>query len=622
MRKWTPKDMARFRAGQHFELHQLLGAHWLGPHVVFRVWAPEAVRVVVVGDFNDWDATTTPMTRVLGSDVWRIVDPGVAIGSCYKFRIQGPNGQWVEKADPMAISSEVPPRSASRIAQRSYRWRDASWMTQRAQDTLTRAVSVYEVHLGSWGHHYPSNDTPLYRSIAEPLAEYAVEMGFTHVELMPIMEHPYYPSWGYQVTGYFAPTARYGSPEDFKYLVDTLHRHGIGVILDWVPAHFPSDGHGLYQFNGEAVYEHPDPRKGWHPDWTTAIFDYGRPEVRSFLLSSAWYWIDAFHADGLRVDAVASMLYLDYSRDEGEWIPQCQWWARKPRCRIALSGPQSGDWAQSAHRLNDGRDSTAWPGVSRPVDGGGLGFGFKWDLGWMNDTLRYFSKDPVHRKFHQDDLTFRAVYAQSENFILPLSHDEVVHGKGSLLSKMPGDRWQQFANLRLLYGTMFAQPGKSSLFMGSEMAPDTEWDCDTVLPWHLLNRPEHRGIQQLVADLNQLYTNTPALHRGDHQDGGFEWVDGSDSEQSVVTFLRRDPESGETSLVVCNYTPTPRPHYRVGVPQGRTLDRCAQHRRNDVYRLWYGSVRHRGVILIPCHGRGLSLPLDLPPLGALFMKVA
>ncbi|MCO4747317.1 MAG: 1,4-alpha-glucan branching protein GlgB [Proteobacteria bacterium] len=624
MRSWTQDDLDRFHRGQHFDLHTLLGAHWTGQAVVFRVWAPGASRVSVVGDFNGWETDASPMVKLEGSEIWRVRVSGVPVGACYKFRIQSArDGSWVEKADPMAIQSEVPPRSASKVAARGHRWKDVGWMKRRdAEDPWTQALSVYEVHLGSWGRQVQAEDQPLYRAIAEPLADYAVEMGFTHVELMPVMEHPYYPSWGYQVTGYFAPTSRYGSPEDFKALVETLHRRGIGVILDWVPAHFPSDGHGLFKFNGDAIYEHPDPRRGWHPDWSTAIFDYGRPEVRSFLLSSAWYWIEQFHADGLRVDAVASMLYLDYSRDDGEWLPNARG-GRENDDAVSLFQLLNQEVGRRSPRvLMMAEDSTAWPGVSRPVESGGLGFGFKWDMGWMNDTLRYFSKDPVHRKFHHNDLTFRAVYAQSENFVLPLSHDEVVHGKGSLLGKMPGDRWQQFANLRLLFGSMFAQPGKKLLFMGSELATDEEWNCDKALPWDVLDQAENRGVQKLVADLNRLYVDAPALHAGDHSSEGFEWIDGGDSEQSVVSFLRRDPGSAKTMLVVCNYTPTPRPQYRVGVPTSGAWHVALNTDAAEYTGSGFGSMADLTADEVPCHGREASLCLDLPPLGALFIEVA
>ena len=559
-RPFTADDAWAFNGGTHVSAYEVLGAHPDADGVSFRVWAPAARSVHVIGDFNDWTARPDHELAPDPSGVWRAhvrAEPGQS----YKYRIQPEHGPAFDKADPVGFACEEPPATASIISDLSYAWDDSAWMDGRGSRLdLDAPVSIYELHLGSWRYE-PGG----YRAIADQLVDYVVEMGFTHVELLPVTEHPFYGSWGYQTTGYFAPTARYGSPTDFMTMIDALHRAGIGVILDWVPSHFPDDPHGLARFDGSHLYEHADPRLGHHPDWDSCIFNYGRNEVRSFLLSSAHFWVEAYHVDALRVDAVASMLYLDYSRAAGEWIPN------------ERGGNENIDAVSFLQELNRSlydrhpgiqviaEESTAWPGVTTPVDHGGLGFGYKWDMGWMHDTLGYLQRDPVHRRFHHDQITFRSVYQSSENYVLPLSHDETVHGKGSLLAKMPGDDWQRRANLRLLLGYQWAMPGKKLLFMGGELATREEWQHEAELDWQLLADPEHRAVRDLVVALNRLYRATPALHVGDCADGGFRWVIGDDAENSVLAFLRTGP--GHPSvLVVANFTPAVRSGYRIGVP--------------------------------------------------------
>ncbi|MCA9637916.1 MAG: 1,4-alpha-glucan branching protein GlgB, partial [Myxococcales bacterium] len=570
-------DLFLFNEGSHLRLYDHLGAHPSRdpqrPGVAFAVWAPMAAHVAVIGDFNEWSADRSPLARRGESGIWEGFVPEAREGDLYKLRIITASGEHLDKADPLALRQECPPGTASVIATHDeHRWHDDAWMAARARrQALDRPVSIYEVHLGSWMRIPEEGNRWLtYRELAPRLTEYVLRMGFTHVELMPLAEHPFYGSWGYQTTGYFAASARYGSPEDLMHLVDTLHRHGIGVIVDWVPAHFPGDAHALARFDGTCLFEHEDPRRGFHPDWNTLIFNYGRHEVRSFLLSSALFWLDRFHVDGLRVDAVASMLYLDYSRREGEWIPNDQ------------GGRENLEAIDFLRRLNEivderypgvhviAEESTAWPLVSGPVSEGGLGFHMKWDMGWMHDTLRYLGRDPLYRRHHHREINFRMMYAYAERFLLPLSHDEVVHGKGSLLSKMQGDRGQQLAHLRLLYGYMFASPGKKLLFMGGEFAQEREWNHDSSLDWHLLERPEHRGIQSWVAALNRLYADEPALHQLDHDPRGFMWIDPDDSIRSVATFLRlpRPGEKAAPILVVLNFTPVARPGLPIGVPTG------------------------------------------------------
>jgi 1,4-alpha-glucan branching enzyme len=623
------QDFYLFAEGSHSRMHDKLGAHLMTvegePGVNFGVWAPNAREVSVMGSFNRWDPAAHPLQARRSSGIWEGFVPGVTKGALYKFHITSNHEGYVgDKADPFGILHEKPPRTASVVWDLEYAWGDADWMAQRkAKSSLDAPISTYEVHIGSWMRIPEEQDRPLsYREMAPRLAEYVQRLGFSHVEFMPIMEHPFYASWGYQTTGYFAPTSRYGTPQDFMYLVDYLHQHGIGVILDWVPSHFPSDGHGLAYFDGTHLFEHADWRQGFHPDWNTYIFNYGRNEVRSFLLSSGMFWLDKYHADGLRVDAVASMLYLDYSRREGEWIPN-QFGGRENLEAISFLRKFNTD----AYREQPGiqtvaEESTSWPMVSRPTYVGGLGFGMKWDMGWMHDTLEYFKQDPIHRKYHHNQLTFRMLYGFTENFVLPLSHDEVVHGKGSLVGKMPGDEWQRFANLRLLYGYMFGQPGKKLLFMGDEFGQVREWGHDGSLEWHVLQYPLHRGVQLWVEQLNRVYREQPALYELDNDSAGFEWVDANDSEHSTLSFLRKGKSPKETVLVVCNFTPVPRLNYRVGVPVGGYWRELLNSDATDYSGSGMGNGG--GVIAenISAHGRPFSLNLTLPPLGILFLKAA
>ncbi|TAK07453.1 MAG: 1,4-alpha-glucan branching protein GlgB [Candidatus Manganitrophaceae bacterium] len=624
----TEHDIYLLKEGSHFKLYDKLGAHLVQEEgargVYFAVWAPNAEFVSVIGDFNGWDRTAHPLqVRPDGSGVWegRLTDIGV--GAVYKYHIASRHQAYtVEKADPFAFCTEVPPRTASVVWDLHYHWNDSAWMAQRAQRSRMNApLSVYEMHLGSW-RRVPEegNRSMTYREMAKPLAEYVKEMGFTHVELMPITEHPFFGSWGYQTTGYFSPTRRHGTPQDLMYLIDTLHQNGIGVILDWVPSHFPTDQHGLSYFDGTHLYEHADPRKGFHPDWNSAIFNYGRNEVQAFLISSALFWLEKYHIDGLRIDGVASMLYLDYSRKEGEWIPNM------------YGGRENLDAISLLKRFNEAiygnfpdvqtiaEESTAWPMVSRPTYLGGLGFGMKWNMGWMHDTLSYFSKDPVHRKYHHGQLTFSIWYGFSENFVLPLSHDEVVHGKGSLLGRMPGDDWQRFANLRLLFGYMYAHPGKKLLFMGGEFGQSQEWNHDQSLHWHLLQYAPHQQVQQWVRDLNHFYREEPALHQKDFDPTGFEWIDLNDSAASTLSFLRRGDDPSRPVVFIFNFTPVPRLDYRIGVP----AEGYWQERLNSDSGFYGGSnLGNSGGISaepIPSHGRPYSLRITLPPLAVIALK--
>ncbi|HET7712928.1 MAG TPA: 1,4-alpha-glucan branching protein GlgB, partial [Thermoanaerobaculia bacterium] len=564
-------DLHLFNEGTHHRLWEKLGAHPVPGGTAFGVWAPNAARVSVIGDFNGWNNKANALTARGASGIWEGFVEGLQKGAVYKYHIESRhNGFRVDKADPFAFMNETPPLTASVVWSLDYDWNDQEWMETRAGcNSLHSAMSIYEIHLGSWrrsdadGVHRPMT----YRELAEPLAEYIRKLNFTHVEILPVMEHPFYGSWGYQCTGYFAPTSRYGTPQDLKYLIDHLHQQGIGVILDWVPSHFPSDEHGLAYFDGTHLFEHADPRRGFHPDWQSLIFNYGRNEVRSFLLSSALYWLEEYHADGLRVDAVASMLYLDYSRREGEWIPN------------EHGGRENIEAIAFLRRLNEdiykvhpdvqviAEESTAWPMVSRPTYLGGLGFGMKWDMGWMHDSLRYFSKDPIHRRFHHNDLTFRMMYAFTENFVLPLSHDEVVHGKGSLIAKMPGDEWRKFANLRLLLAHMYSQPAKKLMFMGGEFGQWREWNHDLSLDWHLLEVPSHAALLRWVEDLNKMYRSYPAMYELDTDPAGFEWIDCCDTENSVLSLVRRSRSKPEEMVVAAlNFTPEPRHNYQIGMP--------------------------------------------------------
>ncbi|MGE0312524.1 MAG: 1,4-alpha-glucan branching protein GlgB [Lautropia sp.] len=634
-----PDDVYYFREGSHSRLHRCMGAHLAtldgvaGAH--FAVWAPNARAVRVIGDFNGWQDVSSLSARWDGSGIWTGFVPHASRGDCYKYRIESNHGGHVlEKGDPFATCWEAPPRTASRIWPLDFDWGDDAWMRSRgARNALDAPFSVYEVHLGSWmrpgpGHpsHGQSPDGGLpflnYREIATRLADHVVAHGFTHVELMPVTEHPFYGSWGYQTTGYFAPTARYGTPQDFMCLVDTLHRRGIGVILDWVPSHYPNDAHGLHRFDGTALFEHEDPRQGFHPEWNSHIFNYGRNEVRAFLVSSAVSWLERYHIDGIRVDAVASMLYLDYARKHDEWVPNVHGGRENLEAVAFLKQLNATLYREFPDIQVIAEESTAWPMVSRPVDAGGLGFGMKWNMGWMHDTLAYLAREPVHRKHHQNQLTFSLVYAFNENFMLPLSHDEVVYGKKSLLEKMPGDDWQRFANLRLLLAYQWAHPGKKLLFMGGEIAQRSEWSHDGGIDWWLLEAPAHRGIADLVADLNRLHREVPALHQRDFDAGGFEWVDASDAAQSVLSFLRHAADGSPPVLVVCNFTPVPRHGYSVGVPRA---GRWVELLNSDAGRYGGSGMGNFGEVEArdePQHGRAASVRLTLPPLATLMLRPA
>jgi 1,4-alpha-glucan branching enzyme len=623
----TPDDLHLFNEGRNYRAYQKLGAHLMSAGdeqgACFSVWAPNGREVSVIGDFNGWDAKSHQLHARGDSGIWEGFIPGIGKGTLYKFRILSHHHRHVaDKADPFGIFHEKPPRTASVVWDLIYDWGDHEWMrTRGGRNSLHAPMSTYEVHIGSWMRVPEEHNRPLtYREMAPRLAEYVRHMNFTHVEFLPIMEHPFYGSWGYQTTGYFAPTARFGTPQDFMYLIDYLHQHGIGVILDWVPSHFPSDGHGLAYFDGTHLFEHADSRQGFHPDWKTHIFNYGRTEVRSFLLSSAMFWLDKYHADGLRVDAVASMLYLDYSRSQGEWLPN-KYGGRENIDAIEFLR----QFNQEAYKEHPeiqtiAEESTAWPMVSRPIYVGGLGFGMKWDMGWMHDTLKYFSNDPIHRKYQHNQLTFRMLYGFTENFVLPLSHDEVVHGKGSLIGRMPGDEWQRFANLRLLFGYMYAQPGKKLLFMGGEFGQVREWAHDTSLEWHVLQYPVHHGVQRWVEQLNRLYREQPALHELDNDPTGFEWIDCNDNAASIVSLLRKGRSERERIVVVCNFTPVPRESYQLGVPSGGFWRELLNSDAKDYAGSGMGNKGGVQADAKPAHGRPFSLRLTLPPLGALFLR--
>jgi 1,4-alpha-glucan branching enzyme len=619
----TDQDIYLFREGTHVRAYEKLGAHPVpsregiaqGTH--FAIWAPNAASVSVVGDFNGWNPSAHRLEpRHDSSGIWEAFIPGVRHGALYKYHIVSRHaGYAVDKSDPFAFLCEVPPRTASVVWELSYEWGDEVWMKARARaNALDAPISIYEVHLGSWRRVPEEHNRSLsYRELAHALADYVCDMGFTHVELMPVMEHPFYGSWGYQVTGYFAPTSRYGTPQDFMYFVDYLHRRGIGVIMDWVPSHFPADEHGLAYFDGTHLYEHADPRQGFHPEWNSSIFNYGRAEVRNFLASNALFWLDMYHIDALRVDAVASMLYLDYGRRAGEWIPN------------HFGGHENLDAVSFLKQLNlavyrdhpdtqtIAEESTAWPMVSRPTYLGGLGFGMKWNMGWMHDTLSYFQTQTVYRKYQHNKLTFSIWYAFTENFVLSISHDEVTHGKGSLIGKMPGDEWQQFANLRLLLGYMWTHPGKKLLFMGSEIGQRREWQHDESLEWHVLQYPLHAGSHNWMRDLNRLYRGTPALYELDFTNDGFEWIDANNNDMSVLVYLRKS-RSGDLALIVCNFTQVPRDNYQIGVPRGgRWLERL----NSDAPYYGGSGIGNFGGLEaapLPSHGHYHSLSLRLPPL--------
>ena len=628
--RFTDFDIHLFREGKHFKLYDKLGAHVMEHQGVvgtyFAVWAPNAKSVSVIGGFNGWNTGTHPLaSRWDSSGVWEGWIPNVGRGELYKYSIETAFGPRIEKADPFALWCEVAPKTASIVWDTWYEWSDSEWMKKRKENNkLGAPFSVYEVHLGAWRRDPSDPERFLtYKEIAQSLVPYVKEMGFTHVELMPIMEHPYPPSWGYQLTGYFSVASRMGTPQELMYLVDELHKAEVGVIMDWVPSHFPGDAHGLFRFDGTALYEHEDPRKGYHPDWKSYIFNYGRNEVRSFLISNALFWLDRYHADGLRVDAVASMLYLDYSRNHGEWIPN-EFGGRENLEAISLLREMNmAAYKEFPDIQTIAEESTAFPGVSKPVFVGGLGFGMKWMMGWMNDTLNYFSKDPAFRKWHQDQLTFSLVYAFSENFMLPLSHDEVVYGKQSLVNKMPGDEWQRFANLRLLFAYMFTHPGTKLVFMGGEFGQTAEWNFSRSLDWHLTDLPQHKGIQECVKDLNALYKNELALHEFSFSHEGFEWIDTQDRENSVLIYTRKSSDKTQNLVVILNLTPVTRLSYRVGVP---SAGEWVQLFSSDETR-YFGSGVSNGVQpimveLVDWHGRPQSLALTLPPLGALILKAS
>lgn len=623
----TDLDIFLFKQGSDFRLYEKMGAHAFNRDGVkgtyFTVWAPNAAAVSVIGDFNQWKASANAL-QLRGDDsgIWEGFIAEVSSGTLYKYRIVARDGTTADKGDPFAFNWELPPLTASRVWELDYTWNDQSWMTQRGEkNRLNSPCSIYEVHLGSW-RRVPEHDNRslTYREMAETLPQYVAEMNFTHVEFMPVTEHPFYGSWGYETTGFFAPTARYGTPQDFMFLVDALHQQGIGVILDWVPAHFPADAHGLSHFDGTFLYEHADPRQGYQPDWHSSLFNYGRNEVRAFLTSSALFWLDKYHIDGLRIDAVTAMLYLDYGRKEGQWIPN------------SLGGRENLDAITFLHNLNEAiyrdypdtqtfaEESTTWPMVSRPVNQGGLGFGLKWNMGWMHDTLGYFAEDPLNRKFHHAQLIFSIWYAFSENFVLALSHDEVVYGKRSLLEKMPGDEWQQFANLRLLYGYMWGHPGKKLLFMGCEFGQKAEWQHETSLDWDALQTPRHSGLKRWIQDLNRFYRIEPALYQQDFSREGFQWMDCHYAEKSVISFVRRGYNPEDTVLVVCNFTPVVRENYLVGVPSGGYWHEVM----NSDTELYGGSGvgNFGGVEAGPVSIGEMfhSLMLRLPPLGVLFFK--
>lgn len=621
-------DIFLFKQGRHFRLYEKLGSHHLNADgvegVYFAVWAPNALSVSVIGDFNAWCRTEHVLNaRPDESGIWEGFIAGITPGAIYKYHIKSRyNGYVVDKADPFAVRFEVPPRTASIVWNLDYRWSDSQWLANRRRaNALDAAMSIYEVHLGSWRRVPEEGNRSLsFRELAVDLVEYVRTMGFTHVELLPVCEHPYYGSWGYQTTGYFSPTARYGVPQDFMHLVDALHQAGIGVLLDWVPSHFPSDEFALAYFDGTSLFEHADPRQGFHPEWKSYIFNYGRNEVSSFLASSALFWLDRYHVDGLRVDAVASMLYLDYARQPGEWIPNY------------YGGNENFDAMHFLRALNHtayreypdiqiiAEESTAWPMVSRPTDLGGLGFGLKWNMGWMHDTLEYFSRETIYRKYHHNQLTFSLWYAFFENFVLPLSHDEVVHGKGSLLGKMPGDVWQKFANLRLLFGYLYAHPGKKLMFMGGEIGQWQEWNHEESLDWHLLGERAHHGVQLWVQDLNRVYRTEPALYQQDFQSEGFEWVDFHDWEKSIVSFVRKGRNASDAVLVVCNFTPVVRTDYRIGVPAPGFWRELLNS--DAGYYGGSGTGNRGGVESEPveAHGRPHSVSLILPPLAVLFFR--
>lgn len=624
----TEFDVHLFKTGKHFKLYEKLGAHVTSfggkRGVYFAVWAPNAKAVSVIGNFNDWNDSKNRMNpRWDQSGIWEVFIPGLQKGEVYKYAIHSNTGDYLEKADPFAAYAEVAPKTASIVWPRDYKWKDKKWLAARKElIDKPRPYSVYEMHMGSWRRKPEDGNRSLsYLELADELVAYLKEMKFTHVEFLPVMEHPFFGSWGYQITGYFAPTSRFGTPEEFMVLVDTLHQNNIGVILDWVPSHYPGDDHGIYKFDGTFLYEHADPRKGFHPDWKSYIFNYGRNEVRSFLISNAMFWLDQYHIDGLRVDAVASMLYLDYSRKAGEWIPNQYGGNENIEAINFLKEFNETVYANFPDTITIAEESTAWPGVSKPTYLGGLGFGQKWMMGWMHDTLEYFKKEPIHRKFHQNEITFSVMYAFTENFMLPLSHDEVVHGKGSLLGRMTGDEWQRFANLRLLFGYMFTHPGTKLVFMGGEIAQSAEWNHDKSLDWHLLEYAPHAGMKTFMQELNVHYQSEPALYHYSFDQRGFQWIDYSDSENSVMAFQRKSDKKEDLLIVIYNFTPETRHQYRIGVPvRGKWREVFSSD------NLKYGgsgalNIGDLSTAPIKYHHQDYSIQVTLPPLGMTVLKL-
>ncbi|NBC06468.1 MAG: 1,4-alpha-glucan branching protein GlgB [Bacteroidetes bacterium] len=624
----TDLDIHLFREGKHYRLYEKLGSHPIEVDgqqgTYFAVWAPNAQAVSVIGNFNYWNRDSHPLTaRWDGSGIWEGFVPGMGKGELYKYHIHARDGRHLEKGDPFALYWEIPPNTASIVWDISdYEWEDKDWMATRDKKAgLDQPYSVYEVHMGTWKKTHGGLRSLSYKEMAKDMVEYIKEMGFTHVEFLPVMEHPYFPSWGYQITGYFAPTSRYGNPQEFMHLVDAFHRAGIGVILDWVPSHFPTDAHGLADFDGTHLYDHADPRKGFHPDWKSAIFNYGRHEVKAFLISNALFWLDKYHIDGLRVDAVASMLYLDYSREEGEWIPNEHGGNENLEAITFLKEFNEHVYKDFPGAITIAEESTAWPGVSRPTFEGGLGFGQKWMMGWMHDTLSYFQHDPIHRQYHHGEITFSLVYAFSENFMLPLSHDEVVHGKGSIMGRMPGDEWQRFANLRLMYGYMFTHPGTQLLFMGDEFAQTSEWNIEKGLEWWLTEFKYHKGMQEWIKTLNAYYRTTPSLHEKQFSPEGFQWIDHNDNANSTISYLRYDKEKERPLAVICNFTPVPRSAYRIGLPNSGVWKEVL----NSDSKPYGGTGEHlnKGAVKAEqhtYHGRPYSAEIALPPLGMVVLE--
>ena len=624
----TDFDIHLFKTGKHFKLYEKLGAHAVKEGsregTYFAVWAPNAKAVSVIGNFNHWaDGVHKLSPRWDESGIWEGLFSDIKKGEAYKYAIHATTGEFLEKADPFASYAEIAPKTASIVWHPEYQWKDTEWLRERKKEAgKTKPYSVYEVHMGSWRRKAEDGNRSLsYPELAQELVTYVKDLGFTHVEFLPVMEHPFFGSWGYQVTGYFAPSSRYGSPEDFMYLVDVFHQAGIGVILDWVPSHFPGDAHGLFNFDGTHLYEHADPRKGFHPDWKSYIFNYGRSEVRSFLISNAVFWLDKYHIDGLRVDAVASMLYLDYSRKAGEWIPNQYGGNENIEAIMFLKEMNEVVYGNFPDTITIAEESTSWPGVSKPTYLGGLGFGQKWMMGWMHDTLEYFRKEPIYRQHHQNEITFSVMYAFTENFMLPLSHDEVVHGKGSLLGRMPGDEWQKFANLRLMYSYMFMHPGTKLLFMGAEFGQSSEWNHDHSLDWGLLQHGLHKGVLELITDLNKFYKTERALYHYAFDQQGFQWVDYSDRENSVMIFQRKSDKKEDMLIVICNFTPEARQHYRIGIPfRGQWKEVF----NSDDKKYGGSGLINSGLIStspVKFHGSDYSIPLTLSPLAVTVLKL-